>query len=343
MKKLALTLAMLASLNATTAFAGVVEDENMVPLEEEKPQESLIDRVKMVQDAFKDADQKRLEKTVREFTYDRKKTYKIPLRVGTTTTFVFDEPIQTHIQGASLDVFQTAPFINTEADYKRGEKVVLDNLHYVKALSPNKDTTITFIAESGRLYNFYLYSLGRDSEELPVVTVYVHLDDNSKQVVDKKKAEADKKAAKKLEVDGRRINLDENNAFSAYMRELFASDVNNNYQMYGADNSDQIAPLAVFDNGRRTFFNFDGVLPSNEVPAVFKVVDGVEIPEMKKDAFILDKAFKGWVMVDTVSQEGFTLRVGDKFVCVKPTVNLQNFHKKIEEAPKRKVVWEEQR
>ena len=336
-KLYALSTALLIS---TAAHTAVVQDKTLSVLPENKETVSLIDQVDMVQQSFKSASSKNLSKTVKQFEYDMATTYKIPLRVGTTTTFVFDEPILSHVQGASNELFETRVFLNSSADPEKGEKFILENMQYIQAKSPNKDMSIQFIAKSGRIYNFYVYSLDRESKELPVLTAYVKLNKMEKAMVDMREALDDQKSEKTLREKARLINLQgENNAFTAYMKELFPRGVNVSYDMYGNENSEMIAPAAIFDNGKRTFFNLDGILPSDEIGAVFKVVDGIEVPQQKKDAFTIDKAFKGWIYVDTISQEGFVMRVGDKYICIKPSVELKDFHKIYEPKPSKKLSW----
>lgn len=325
MSKYLLAAAAALTLSAQ-AFAGVVQDKILVIEENNLPPVSLIDQAYMVQDSFKNAPEVSLTNTVMQVEYNPAVTYRVPTRVGAVTTFQFEEPILTHIQAVGNDIFNSGPFLNTSADLENGESITIDTLQYIQPLSPNKDTTLTFYSKEGRIYNFYIYSVGRESEELPVVTVYVRLPDALKEPVIEKQQKAVDESRIGMSDAAKKIHFEGENAFTNYMSRILPGKVNTQYKMYGGEEAGYFQPWAVFDDGSRTYFNFDGVLPSNEIPAIFKVTDNIDIPQLKKDAFTLDESFKGWVYVDNVSQEGWTLRIGDRHLCIKPTVDLREYH-----------------
>ncbi|MCP4354835.1 MAG: hypothetical protein GY793_04235 [Proteobacteria bacterium] len=119
------------------------------------------------------------------------------------------------------------------------------------------------------------------------------------------------------------------------------SKINLNYEMKSYNSGDAIRPWAVYDNGVRTFFNYDGILPTDDLPAISRVLNGVDVPYVVKDAYTLGPSYKGWLYVETISQEGFTVSLGGgenaKILCIKPTVDLRDFYNSQEKKGLQKV------
>ena len=71
-----------------------------------------------------------------------------------------------------------------------------------------------------------------------------------------------------------------------------------------------IAPRGVFDDGEWTYFDFRKAPTSDRTPVVMKVVDGY-------DSLVNTRWENGFLVAETTSSEGWTLKNGHKYVCVK--------------------------
>lgn len=93
-----------------------------------------------------------------------------------------------------------------------------------------------------------------------------------------------------------------------FLRELESSGVVNvNYTMYGERD---IAPNAVWDDGHQTYLSFRDGTPSKRLPAVYRVVDGY--------GTIANYHYRdGYIVIDSISTEGWMLIDGAKTVCIK--------------------------
>tara|TARA_Y100001960_G_C14782001_1_gene887548 strand:- start:2578 stop:3657 length:1080 start_codon:yes stop_codon:yes gene_type:complete len=271
---------------------------------------------------------------IQKYTYSKYSTPTcVNMAVGLITVFSFDEPIESYVASDPKHkrFFRVGVWVSKE-DHK-------DNMprkhFYVKSLFPNKSANIVFLAESGREYHFDLKSISFKSNEIPTRSVVSQLSEDLKEEI----SELEKKKAKarfnSLIASARRINTEQDNDFVKYMQEIFQGRVNTHYEMESYKDGEDIKPFSVFDNGSRFFLNFDGILSITERPQIFKVINGVETPVETKAAYTIGPSFKGFIYVDGISQEGWTLRLGNgeksKVLCIKPTVNLRKFHNQSEE------------
>ncbi len=330
-----------------SAKAKVFGDETVEsPIVDIKDVPTILHNENLVQDAYFNAPQNRKNNTVKNFDYNPNEVPTIQLRENTTAVFKFDEPMHSPIIGAGDEFFKIKTWVNVEDFDDLSKGVVINDKFMIKAISGNKDTNLTFLASSGRIYTYMVRSLNFDSTELGDLVIYTKLDSKTrKEVLD---AQAEAKALKRasLREAAKRINIEQDNHFMSYMKEIFGNKVNTNYQVYAKDeNSKQIMPWAVFDNGVRTFFNYDGVTSSNEIPTISMVKNGKDNPMTKKDAYLLDPSYKGWVYVEGISQDGFTIKrgVGDqaRVICVKPTNKLRQFHNQELEKVTTPVEWKQ--
>jgi type IV secretory pathway VirB9-like protein len=70
-----------------------------------------------------------------------------------------------------------------------------------------------------------------------------------------------------------------------------------------------IAPNAVWDDGHQTYISFRGGTPSKRLPAVYRLVDGY--------GTIANYHYRdGFIVVDSISTEGWMLIDGTKTVCI---------------------------
>jgi len=75
---------------------------------------------------------------------------------------------------------------------------------------------------------------------------------------------------------------------------------------------EEIAPYAVYDDGNWTYFDFrDQGFANDRLPVIYKVVDGF-------DSIINSRVENGFLVAESISKEGWTLKNGHKVVCVRP-------------------------
>lgn len=254
----------------------------------------------------------------------------VNIGMGMVTIFSFEESIKSYVisDPENIGFFNVGVWISGE-EAADNSFVNQKNL-YVKALSPQKAANIVFLAESGRQYFFDLKSIDYSSDEIPTRHVHSSLpDDLLEQVKKKEESEKAKKLATLMD-SAKKINFEQDNFFAKYMEEVHGSKINLNYEMKSYNDGESIRPWAVYDNGVRTFFNYDGILPTNDRPAISRVLNGVDVPYVVKDAYTLGPSYKGWLYVETISQEGFTVSLGSgdnaKVLCIKPTIDLREFY-----------------
>jgi len=265
----------------------------------------------------------------------------INIGMGMVTIFSFEESIKSYVisDPENVGFFSVGVWISDE-EAKDNSFVNQKNL-YVKALSPQKATNIVFLAESGRQYFFDLKSIDYSSDEIPTRHVHSSLpEDLLAEVKQVEEAEKAKQLATLME-SAKKINFEQDNFFAKYMEEVHGSKINLNYEMESYNNGESIRPWAVYDNGVRTFFNYDGILPTDDRPAISRVLNGIDVPHVVKDAYTLGPSYKGWLYVETISQEGFTVSLGGgenaKILCIKPTVDLRDFYNSQEKRGLQKV------
>ena len=172
------------------------------------------------------------------------------------------------------------------------------------------DTNLIIVGELGNLYNFYLLNLPIKSEKLPSLTVYVHgeppagfLKKKAEMIEETKPTRNDFVRSITNPIEQKELER----AKADYLNSLSEKEgVQLGYKISG---DLEIAPRAVYDRRGWTYFDFREVLPSDRLPVVLKVIDGYDSPENSR--------FKdGFLIVESVSLEGWTLKNGDKVVCV---------------------------
>lgn len=268
--------------------------------------------LKAVQEAFDDSAN---DANVAFFDYRPEYTAKVRTRVGVRTVINFDqgETIKSFIVG-NPEIFNVMPIQSSE--YKKG---FIPNILTVKAGYAGADTNLVVITESQRLYNFYVRSDPVDSKFVPQFTVYMKLPVSESALATIARltgetsptlvsgttppaGEDGRKAKPKLFTVQRSGDND-------YLKTLEESDnINTDYRIQGAR---AIAPYAVYDDGSFTYFDYRDRLASDRLPVVYKVVDGY-------DTLVNFNIVKGFIVAESLSPEGWTLRNGEKFACIKP-------------------------
>lgn len=257
--------------------------------------------LKAVQEAF---DTAKDTENVAIYDYGLNKTYAVRMRVNMATMIVL--PSWERVKAFSLadDLFFSVT--NFDNEDMLNHLILQSNVAGV-------DTNLVVVGDSGQIYNFYLRNDPVDSPEVPHFTVYIK-GAAPLEFLERERAEkAHKEAQKAAQNYGKAITpaIEQSaleKAKADYLNSLpDKDDIDLDYEISG---DVEIAPRAVYSRHGWTFFDFRETLPSDRLPVLYKVVDGY-------DAVINSRMENGFLVAETISEEGWTLRNGDKVVCVK--------------------------
>lgn len=194
----------------------------------------------------------------------------------------------------------------------QGFKVVKTQPHILVASASitGADTSLTVIGTSGRVYAFYVRAEGYNSPNIPDLTVFVKADAPDAKASSEDgapnasaSAAADGSSRKKAVVrSGNGVEAPDFLAEIAFDPSRLRFD----FSMSG-DRS--IAPDRVFSDGIFTYFDYGNRWNESDLPAVYRVVDGVDTP--------VNTRSKGALLI-AESAGAFTLRNGQRVVCVRP-------------------------
>lgn len=273
--------------------------------------------LKAVQEAFDDSPN---DANVATFEYRPEYTAKVRTRVGVRTIINFDptETIKSFVVG-NPEIFNVMPIQSGE--YKKG---FIPYMLTVKAAYAGTDTNLAVITESNRIYNFYVRSDPVNSKFVPHFTVYMKIPDKGTEkqitlstiarITDISETAISQTTSLGGDDDKRKAKPKlftiQRSGDNDYLKSLEESDnINTDYRIKGAK---AIAPYAVYDDGSFTYFDYRDRLASDRLPVVYKVVDGY-------DTLVNFNIVKGFVVAESLSPEGWTLRNGQKYACIKPT------------------------
>jgi type IV secretory pathway VirB9-like protein len=111
------------------------------------------------------------EDAVIVYQYNPKKIMKIRTRIlAKTTVFLPKGDTPVSFANGSPEAF------NVELSKETDSRYDLSNTFTISSKYVGSDTTLTIIGKSGRVYNFYTYSIGSDSKLIPNSTVFVTKD-----------------------------------------------------------------------------------------------------------------------------------------------------------------------
>ena len=318
MTKFILTL--MVMLFSTSALAGVVDKKRNPQQSAPQASKSELGKTKLfndinaldinlkaIQEAF---DTSKNTDNVVYFTYRPDFTAKIRLRVGMRSMIHLDkrETIKSYIVG-NPSIFKVQGIITQ--DNTLG---IIPNILTIKSLYPGADTNLTILTESGNIYNFYLRSDPVNSKHMPHFTVYMQLEDKALSLPFQFK---EKKGSEKEDVYDFNFVARDIRTSGDYLKTLESGNTaNTNYRIYG---DAEIAPFAVYDDGTFTYFDYRHVLASDRLPVIYKVVD-------KYDTIVNFRMEKGFLIAESLSPEGWTLKNGKKNICVKPTKDIGAIH-----------------
>ncbi|WP_332444641.1 TrbG/VirB9 family P-type conjugative transfer protein [Wolinella succinogenes] len=234
------------------------------------------------------------------------KTFRIRTRYAMSTTIILDEDrIIDAILGDSVGFEKVIP---------SKDKYDLSNIIIVKPKMIGIDTSLTIIGESGRLYSFYLYSTDHNSTKYPNLVVFVSekhdqitripIRNLEKEAFELAKAEKEAEEAKKkisLEADDYLLIGDEVNRLRVKIDEIERG--------YAQEGEDSLKAYDIFNDNKFTYFRYDRNRADSRFPAVYRVVDGYDNP-------VNTRVVGNYIIAETLSNR-FTLRAGEKWVCVK--------------------------
>lgn len=234
------------------------------------------------------------------------KTFRIRTRYAMSTTIILDEDrIIDAILGDSVGFEKVIP---------SKDKYDLSNIIIVKPKMIGIDTSLTIIGESGRLYSFYLYSTDHNSTKYPNLVVFVSekhdqitripIRNLEKEAFELAKAEKEAEEAKKkisLEADDYLLIGDEANRLRVKIDEIERG--------YAQEGEDSLKAYDIFNDNKFTYFRYDRNRADSRFPAVYRVVDGYDNP-------VNTRVVGNYIIAETLSNR-FTLRAGEKWVCVK--------------------------
>jgi ComB9 competence protein len=218
----------------------------------------------------------------------------------------------------SWETFSSEPLLGDsfafEAGWAAPGKLAL------RAKQVGTDTAVTLFGGSGNVYAFYVRSEGANSVNVPDVLVYVRAPlpiSMMGGVLKEASAQADGaklggEVAKSIATPPRTKPANERQVTGELSPDFVKgmafdpAKLRFDFSMAG-DRS--IAPARVFTDGIFTFFDFGDRWDSSDLPAVYRVVDGVDTP--------VNTRIKGTMLIAEASG-AFTLRNGQRTVCVRP-------------------------
>ncbi|OJX10121.1 MAG: hypothetical protein BGO77_03135 [Caedibacter sp. 37-49] len=155
------------------------------------------------------------------------------------------------------------------------------------------DSNLIVIGASGKVYSFYLRSEGYNTNHVPDLAVYIRV---------AKPANLSSSISNTKSIDYKQKD--------DYLEEVpfDPSNLNFNFTMAG---DKELAPHRVYSDGIRTWFDYGEEIKKKGLPAVYAVIDGVDTP--------INVGREGTKIVAQHSGS-FTLRNGQKVVCIFPTL-----------------------
>lgn len=252
--------------------------------------------------------------TIKRYPYDPATTYPLQLRQNMSSLIVLPESEIIDIVSLSDTLLFNYVYLGAQGGKK--------NMLSVSGSAPGTDTNLQIITKSGRVYSLYLRNDPVNSKNVPTLTAYITDPTTNgfqqfkplelpELTEEQKKGNPSKPSSSELSSIEFQNKLALKEAKLDYLDSLpITGNVNLEYKITG--NLD-IAPKAVFDDGDFVYLDFSDTVKFGELPVVHRVVNGID----ERVNTQWDSA-KQWFVIKTLSREGFTLRSGDKVVCIKP-------------------------
>ena len=247
-------------------------------------------------------DQAGEEAGVQTFRYSPDRVMRVRAREFMTTTIV-------------LPSWETVDHVDVADDFVFEVAQPKPNILKVRPKHVGADSTVTLFGESGNVYAFYVRSEGHNSANVSDVIVRIRADAPFARsgepnlihasVSAPGRPQASPGAAARPVKASREVTGEMDPDFLQAIP-FDAQKLRFDFSMSG-DRS--IAPDRVFTDGIFTYFDYGRRWDTSDLPTVYRVVDGVDTP--------INTRIKGSMLVAEASG-AFTLRNGQRYVCVRP-------------------------
>ncbi len=249
--------------------------------------------LRSLQAAFETSDPKH---SVYYCTYSKSSICKIRLREYMNTTIILPEGDEIDIFDlGDTENFEFFPIIKNEKNTRYGS---------IRNTNPGADTSLTIISKNGFVYSFYIKVDDVNSIFVPDMKVYV---ENPKLTAERTVAQAISEQSQKKQEFIKNVDTE-------YLRSLDDVDISKIEFRYKAEAGDMaLMPSNIFDDGLWTYFQYstDTLDYVDRVPAIYKVVDGVDTP-------INMRVVNGTLIAESTSN-AWTLRSGEAHLCIRST------------------------
>ena len=324
-----LTLLLSISTNFNPAKAEIVD---LLDSAESFPEEEITNydqplrtdyNLRQIQNAFNESNP---NSNIKNYIHNPNQIYKVKLRLHINTLIYLPkgEEILAYSLGDNTS-FAIQSFQND-----------IPNLLNVKSLFSGVDTNLIVITKSQNKYAFYLRSYDVKSNHLPDFIVNIslpkdhesfyftkqHQGQNKQKNTEESFPQTTLKAKKTWQTKQDKISkqrislLKQLQKDNDYLKSIKDPDrINVNYEIFAKKEDKEIAPFGIYDDGKWTYFDFRKDFSANRLPVLYKVID-------EYDTIINTRFENGFLIAESISKEGWTLKNGDKVACIKPKDNL---------------------
>jgi type IV secretion system protein VirB9/ComB9 competence protein len=234
--------------------------------------------------------------------YEQNKTYRIRTRYAMDTLLILhNDKVALSIPGDEQG-FQVT--VLNDAKYN------FSNMIKIRPLLIGVDTSLTIIGESGNVYSFYLFSTDYENKQNPNLIVFVseELESINRLAIKNLEEEDFLKKQKKTE---EQLKTDEENLYITIgdgINEIKIDkrQISRDYVQKGEES---LKAYDIFRDNKFTYFKYDKNNAAKKFPVVYRVVDGYDNP-------VNTRIVGDYIIAETV-EDKFTLRNGDKYVCVR--------------------------
>lgn len=290
MKKIFLKLLLITSL---FSFDDVTT-ESTFNEDIEKTKEQLLNSKDMIidlnaiQNAFFDKNSE--GKTVTVYKYDVDETIKIRTRIFMKSTIILPK--------GEVPIF-TAPGDNNsftiELFKDSDSKFKLDNVFTVKPNFLGADTNLTVLGQSGRVYTFYLYSIGTEDNRKPNLLNYVTLD--GKLPVTNEIENLDEKDKTIITLEEKINDLEKKLLIQQEDKSIDLTKFNISGTQFDYKFKSELYLEAVFNDRNNTYFKFKNGFSVPKFYYKDNLNNNVSVPySIEKNVIKIKKLNKDWVL-----------------------------------------------
>lgn len=325
MKKLCLLLLLELAIFNTFIFANAdpfADNENSDVDEEifEDKDDAML-YLDSIQKSFWNENRKKSDNNV-NIKFQSNETHMIRTRYAMNTTFIFDnDKIASVILGDS---------VGFELKELGKGKFDLSNILTIKPTLIGIDTNLVVIGESGKVYQFYLFSTKYTNSKNPAFLVFIsaqreQIGELKMENLEAKEKEEYKKALEKLqgksdvkesvlEVDnGDFIDIGEGtNKISIKKSEMeygYKQMPRKESLFSTSKEATKLIAKEIFNDKKWTYFKYDASNAKSKFPEIYRVVDGYDNP-------MNYRIVGDYIIVETISDK-WTLMLGNEYVCVR--------------------------